>query len=266
MTLEEVYHHNNYHLGSIYCLAWNKESDLLASGSNDRNINLLYKRVDSCRYEPCGSIRNPGGVVREVEFVDDGLVGVGGGGLRIMSPERLTITYQSTTEKHTFCVCSIEDRILATGDEAGCVNIWDIRQRSPVYTYNAPLDRSTATAEYSAVTSIDFNNDNLSFATNSGWCYTLIYSCMGKEPVNRWSPHGNAECRSLRYSSNGDWIVTGSYSGSVGVTNTDTLEHTNICEHSDKVIQARVYQSMEQLIMATASADKTACLWKLIAL
>ncbi len=254
MSLPELYTHNDYHTGSIYCLEWNTKSDLLASGSNDRNINLLYKGTD--HYERCGTLKNPGGILRELLFLNNNqLVGVGGNGLSIMSPYRLTIIYRSTCNEHIYCVCPIEETIMATGDELGCVNLWDTRQRYPVYTHR-PL------AEYTAVTSIDYNNNNITFSTNTGRCYTILYNCMGSNPINTWLPHGNEECRTIRYSPDGKWLLTGSYNGQVSLTNTVTSEYIKICQHNDKVIQAR-WCCSDQNIIATSSADKTVCLWKL---
>ena len=245
-------------MGSIYCLAWNKDSDLLASGSNDRTINLLYRRARSSYYEPCGTIGNLGGIVRELEFRRESLIGVGGDGLWTMSPERLTRTYHSCLETHMFCVCSIDDNVLATGDTEGKLIVWDTRQRSPVHIH-------TPSAEYSSITSVDFNKSQLSYSTNTGHCYSLSYTTLGKEePLSQWSPHGMGdECRSLRYSPNGDWILTGSYNGSVCLTNSTTMEHTKICEHQNKVIQARWYpEKHTDFIIATSSVDRTVCLWK----
>ena len=257
ISLPEVYSQDNYHLGSIYCLGWNNQSDLLASGSNDRTINLLYKRAD--QYEQCGTLKNPGGVVREVMFInEDYLVGVGGSGLRLMSPFRLTVTYQSVCSEHIYCVCQIDENVLVTGNELGCINVWDIRHQYPIQMHK-PI------SNYTCVTSIDYNknNDDITFSTNTGWCYTLPYNSLGNvNPVNMWLPHGNDECRSVRYSPDGLWILTGSYNGAVCLTNTKTHEYTKICQHEDKVIQARWCNS-DQTVIATSSADKTVRLWKL---
>lgn len=261
-SLDEVYRRPDYHLGSIYCLSWNASNNLLASGSNDRMINLLYKVQGSSRYEPCGTIKNSGGVVRELKFFDNYLVGVGAGGVRVMNPERLSVTYQSSTNDHTFCVCPIEPHVLVTGDEKGCVTIWDTRQPSPAYVHHS-IDHA-----FDSVTSIDHHNGNISYSTNTGVCYSLQYNHMKSRSVLNWYPHGKTECRSLRYSLNGEWLLTGSYDNTVCVTNANTLVYTTVCQHNDKVIQAR-WCPTQQLhdsstsIIATTSADKTTKLWRL---
>ncbi len=255
-----MYRHNKWHVGSIYCLAWSPPSDLLATGSNDRMINLLYKRpAESMSYEPCGNILNPDGVVRELQFIPEGLVAVGGGGLRVLSPERLTITYQSLSTDHTHCVCSLGDKLLATGDSTGRVTIWDIRQRVPVDCH-APL------GNYTCVTSIDYSRGNIAFSTDTGTCYTFPFGGMASRGYQQWKPHGDTKVRSLRYSPEGVWLLTGADSGTVCVTDSTTLQHSIVCRHEKKAIQARWWLpgNIATPTIATCSADATSCIWKLM--
>lgn len=36
-----LYKKGKHHFGSIYCVAWNTEGDLIATGSNDKTIKLV---------------------------------------------------------------------------------------------------------------------------------------------------------------------------------------------------------------------------------
>lgn len=40
-----------HHRGSIYCLAWSPAGDLLASGSNDKTVKLMYFNSDTCNFD-----------------------------------------------------------------------------------------------------------------------------------------------------------------------------------------------------------------------
>lgn len=81
-----MFRRNKYHRGSIYCVAWSPDGQILASGSNDKSIKLL--RFDTRSYEQKGDdieINIHNGTVRELAFVPNrcGLLISGGAGLSL---------------------------------------------------------------------------------------------------------------------------------------------------------------------------------------
>lgn len=43
-----VFKRTKHHKGSIYCLAWNAQGNLIATGSNDKSVKLTTFSLDTC--------------------------------------------------------------------------------------------------------------------------------------------------------------------------------------------------------------------------
>ena len=249
LVLPVVYSQANYHHGSIYTLDWYSDT-LLASGSNDQSVKLL----NSTDFSILADIKDLGGTVRELSFMPPSkhLVTCGNGQYPL---QLIDIVKQEVVrdfkhqETSLLSIAVIDNNILVSGDEKGTIMLWDTRSpQQPKHVQT--LSNST--------TSLSHYQGSIACASSTGHC--CIVSLSTSTVVTKWTPHKD-ECKSIRYSPNGQWVLTGSYDGTVCLTNTSTYQWSTVATHSNKVIQAR-WHPLGQFI-ATTSSDKTACFWKL---
>lgn len=251
-SLPLLYQQPGYHRGSIYCLAWWKDS-LLASGSNDQTIRLLSHSPEK-QFTNQGLLTGFKSTIREVSFMPTGLLlscGIGGNGLRLSDcQQKSTVQTFHGHSSQILAVTSLDEHRFASGGEDATVKLWDVRCSSS----------PTSSLSFShAVTSLSSHDNLLACSTTAGTCH-LIDMSSGLSLQNTFSPTKD-ECRSIRYSPNGSWIMTGSYSGEVSLAHSSSLYWQPVCKHTDKVIQCRWHTSGS--LIATAGADKTARVWKL---
>lgn len=248
-----LYHHPHYHRGSIYCLAWWQNS-LLASGSNDKTIQLLCYRPPSDTH-PCtprGQLGFHSGTVRELLFLPNGqLVSGGTGNPSLAVSDCVAPKMVGSLSGHTKQVLSLGllggSAVVSGGDDQA-VRLWDPAQLQCVHTLTVG----------ETVTSLATHDQQLAVALADGSC--SIYDTRNWKSLGSFQPH-SSECRSVRYSPDGKWLLTGSYDASVGLTEAASLEWVELAHHQDKVIQAHWHP--EGNLFASTSADKTACFWTL---
>lgn len=248
-----LYHHPRYHRGSIYCLAW-WESSLLASGSNDKTIQLLHYRPPS-ETHPCipqGQLGFHNGTVRELLFLPSGqLVSGGTGSPSLVVSDCKALKMVGSLPGHTKQVLSLSclggSAVISGGDDQ-TVRLWDLMQFQCVHTL--PVDDTA--------TSLSTHDHQLAVAMADGSC--SIYDTRNWKSLGSFQPH-SSECRSVRYSPDGRWLLTGSYDESMGLTETASLEWVELAQHQDKVIQVRWHPGGKYC--ASTSADKTASFWAL---
>lgn len=248
-SLKEIYCHPDYHCGSIYCLDWCGNT-LLASGSNDQSIKLLNYTDDT--FTLVGDIGNCGATIRELSFLPNTtstLLTCGSNGLQLVDLENLKVSRDfKTFERPLLSLSPIDENTFLTGSEDGYIIYWDRRcTQSPSQLYTSPSN---------PITSLSVHKDIISCAIGSGGCVTLSLS--SKDIINQWSPH-TGECRSIRYSPNGQWILSSSYDGSVCITSGRSYKWECFTQLTNKVIQSRWHPSGD--LVACTSADKTASFW-----
>lgn len=249
--LAVFYHHPRYHKGSIYCLAWLGDS-LLASGSNDQTIKLLSYSSSSSPCIPQGQLSVHNGTVRDLVFLPDGHLLSGGAGdsslkLSDVHTERLIHSLVGHTDQ-ILSVAIVSDTVIASGGQDKTVRLWDKRHSQCFHT----IKTSHPVASLSA-----FNN-HLAFSQVDGTC--SVHDLQILKTVGTFHPHSD-ECRTVRYSPSGQWLLTASYDKTVCVADAVSLEWREVGRHEDKVIQCR-WHSGGRLLVSTG-ADKKACFWNL---
>lgn len=66
----------------------------------------------------------------------------------------------------------------------------------------------------------------------------------------------NLDCRSVEFSPDSRWLASASFDHTLGFTNLETEETTQIVKHNDRVVSCKWHGSLPILI--STSADRTA--------
>lgn len=252
-----LYEHPRYHRGSIYCLAWFRDT-LLASGSNDKTISLLTNLPSS--FEPKYKVQKPfplhRGTIRDMLFTPDGLLVYGGGvSTEVQVTNIQTCQSVVSLAGHTDQVLALgvlPGGLLASSGQDKTVLLWDMRSRLPVSTLNLDM----------AVASLTSSGSELVTSHLDGSC--AVHDLNTFKCLSTYKAHSK-ECRSVRYypksKEKQSWVLTGSYDKTVCLMDADSLQWTKLCQHDDKVIQCRWHPCGN--IFASTGADKRACFWSI---
>ena len=238
-----------HHKGSIYCLAWFQDR-ILASGSNDQTIKLI--EYGSAPLQAAKRLTVHNGTVRDLNFLEDGyLISGGTGDCALKLSQCASLQCVHSFLGHTeeiLAVCPLEGTQVASGGADRTVRLWDTRQHSQAGTLRLP----------SGVGSLTSFQTHLAAATLAGEC--LVYDRRTLTLLSTVQPHTD-ECRSVSYSPEGSWLLTGSYDGQVTLVCTQSMEWKVVRHEGDKVIQCRWHSSPQ--LFSTTGAQKRACFWAL---
>ena len=255
------YHIQEYHKGSIYCMAWLNDT-VLASGSNDQTIRLLSCSPEY-KFKMHQSLFLHKGTVRDLVFTKEGWLVSGGG----KSPH-VKVTDVSTCQNvlslagHTDQILALGElpgRLVASGGQDNTVLLWDLRTHLPIGTIKAR----------SSVSSLAVAKEGLITSHLDGTC--SVYDLKSYQQTVNYMPHV-AECKTVRFcplQSRSSWVLSGSYDGTVCLaevtdamdTPTEHVQWTKLCQHSDKVIQCRWHPDGN--LFASTGSDKKACFWRI---
>ena len=267
--LEVLCQKTSMHKGSVYCVAFSSNGDIIATGSNDKTIKLLRFNED----HPVGmedlmelSIHNA--TVRDLTFVHTAagghpvLASGGAGGGLIHLSDCFTGQTLSSLQGHAGNVMAVfagdQAHLLCSGSADKSVRLWDLRMARSI----------DVIATSSCVTSVCFNYGTthslmLASADDNGQC--IVYDVGARKSIRSFTPH-EMDCRSIRFSPDSLHILTGSYDACVAITSVHYNESEILSDsyvvgkHRDKVIQCRWHPS--EYTFVSSSADKTVVLWE----
>ncbi len=237
-------------------MAWLGDS-LLASGSNDQTIKLLsHNPLSPSPCSPLGQLSCHKGTVRDLAFMPDGLLASGGAGdcalkLSDCNSSVVVSSYAGHTDQ-IHAVTVVSDTLLASGGQDKMVKLWDTRQQRCSHSFNlAHLVASLSSNSRSGY-------PHLASAQTDGSC--TIHDLRILKQLGTVHPHAD-ECRSVRFSRSGKWLLSGGYDGTVCLTDVASLEWKVMASLGDKVIQCRWHASGR--LFASTGVDKKACFWAL---
>ena len=129
---------NRHHSGSIYCIAWNANNRVIATGSNDKSIQLQLFDTETCLFAstPPIQLKHHRGIVRTLDCSstqEDVLVSGGTGDflLRVWNFDQEPNEPIMSLDGHTNSICAMQlaktsDSIISGGMDA-TIRLWDLR-------------------------------------------------------------------------------------------------------------------------------------------
>lgn len=249
-----LHSHASYHQGSIYCLAWNS-AHLLVSGSNDQTVRLMrFDGQDGLPASAPCDLHIHQSTVRDVAFLsDDLLVSAGSGDCIVKLVDCRTQSSLMDLRGHVEQILALAvhkgQMVLSAGQDKQ-VKCWDIASRSAVGSIHLA----------SPVGSLAVRDTTLAAVCLDGSLSLYDLRMLDSaHPLSSTRLHDD-ECRSVRFSPDGQLLLTGSYDRSVRATAVRSLHSKVVATHTDKVIQCRWHPS--GLVCASTGADKKACFWR----
>eukprot|EP00039_Didymoeca_costata_P033569 m.42956 g.42956 ORF g.42956 m.42956 type:complete len:681 (-) comp9936_c0_seq1:28-2070(-) len=266
---EAVWQRKKHHRGSIYCVRWNASGNLIATGSNDKIVNL--QRFDLTNLpqdsELPTTLHPKCGTIRQISFVENNdrsefLVTGGGGNFSLGYFDCDTGKCVSRLEGHTDTVHAVvtphdthSQNIVYSASADSTVKLWDLRTSSCVQTVHNDSE---------AMSLGSFGN-SVAFGLEDG--HVLLTDLRALKQTKFCMKVHTAEVKSLHFNEQDGSLLTGSYDGSVMMIPSQSSESPHfypVARHDNKVIEVRWRPSNKYVAtqsFLTCSADRTCRLW-----
>ncbi|KAL7010524.1 hypothetical protein ACKWTF_016933 [Chironomus riparius] len=137
-----LFKRTKHHKGSIYCMAWSPQGDLIATGSNDKTVKLMRYNDDQKQLEGREiELTMHDGTVRDLCFLEDSsnksslLISGGAGDCKIYITDCATSTPYQALSGHGSHILSLYNwggAMFVSGSQDKTVRFWDLRTRGCV--------------------------------------------------------------------------------------------------------------------------------------
>ncbi|XP_037043948.1 WD repeat-containing protein 47 isoform X4 [Bradysia coprophila] len=268
-----LFKRTKHHKGSIYCMAWSPQGDLVATGSNDKTVKLMrYNEVLKQLEGKETELTMHDGTVRDLCFLEDStnktslLISGGAGDCKVYVTDCATATPFQALSGHGGHILSLYNwggAMFVSGSQDKSVRFWDLRTRGCVNTVTPATVPGSRQGSPVAAVSVDPSGRLLVSGHEDSSC--VLYDIRGNRPIQCFKPHAS-DIRSIRFSPSAYYLLTGGYDNKLVLTDlqgdlTMPLPSVVVAQHSDKVISGRWHPT--DFSFLSTSADKTATLWAL---
>ncbi|OAF65792.1 hypothetical protein A3Q56_06489 [Intoshia linei] len=260
----------NVHNGSVYCLSWNRHGNLIATGSNDKIINLIPFHTDLKKYNDNFSFINcHTGIVRDLFFLNDNLnsegilVSAGSGDNKIHVTDCSCCKSLISFKGHTDTIFSIESNkscTIVSASQDKTIKFWDIRSCN---CFNAISSNLTG----GPVISVSMDNQDRFCVSGYSNGTILIWDLRMNKEMYKIKLHQDS-IRSIKYAYHDDYILTASYDGTAtaldmkDVTSESPPLDLVVAKLNSKMISSRWNpRNDNQFLTTTTSA--TCSVWEL---
>ena len=267
-TIGMIFEQKNHHHGSIFSIDWSSSGKLIATGSNDKTIKLLnipqleennkHLIEDQQTFEL--QITGNQGTVRSLCFEptnDLVLLSANSGESTIKIWDTIKGINIVCLEGHDSDVNSVkwsnDSQLFASCGLDKTVRFWDIRDYKYINILSA--------IKYAEINDISIfskgNNIIVAVGHTDGLVTIWDYSkqCVIKEIYEH-----NEEVRSLAFSPDGKYLLSGSFDSKIKIYDiNNNFKNIGELEHGDKVVSCKWHPEIP-LIVST-SADRTARVW-----
>ncbi|XP_055375587.1 general transcriptional corepressor trfA-like isoform X2 [Condylostylus longicornis] len=268
-----VYEKQKYHKGSIYCMDWSPDGELIATGSNDKTIKLMRYNDDNKELEGREiELTMHDGTIRDICFIEDTsnkaslLISGGAGDNKIYVTDCGTATPFQALSGHSGHILSLYNwggAMFVSGSHDKTIRFWDLRTRSCVNTITPSTQPGIRHGSPVAAVCVDPSGRLLVSGHEDSSC--VLYDIRGNRPIQCFKPH-TADIRSIRFSPSAYYLLTAGYDKKLMLTDlqgdlTLQLPSVTVAHHNDKVISGRWHPT--DFSFLSTSADKTCILWAL---
>ncbi|CAO1302016.1 unnamed protein product [Diamesa hyperborea] len=268
-----LFKRTKHHKGSIYCMAWSPQGDLIATGSNDKTVKLMRYNDDQKQLEGREiELTMHDGTVRDLCFLEDSsnksslLISGGAGDCKIYITDCATSTPYQALSGHGNHILSLYNwggAMFVSGSQDKTVRFWDLRTRGCVNMVTPATNPNSRQGSPVAGVCVDPSGRLLVSGHEDSSC--VLYDIRGNRPIQCFKPH-SSDIRSVRFSPSAYYLLSASYDNKLVLTDlqgdlTMPLPSVVVAQHSDKVISGRWHPS--DFSFLSTSADKTAKLWAL---
>ncbi|XP_014218951.1 WD repeat-containing protein 47-like isoform X2 [Copidosoma floridanum] len=268
-----LFKRTRHHKGSIYCLAWNPDGQLMATGSNDKTVKLMRFNADTSNIEGQEvELTMHDGTVRDLCFLEDSsnksslLISGGAGDCKIYVTDCATGTPFQALSGHSGHVLTLYNwggAMFVSGSQDKTVRFWDLRTRGCVNMITPATVPGSRVGSPVASLCVDPSGRLLVSGHEDSSC--VLFDIRGGRTVQCFKPHAS-DIRSIRFSPSAYYLLTGGYDNKLVLTDlqgdlTMPLPSVVVAQHEDKVISGRWHPT--EFSFLSTSADKAATLWAL---
>ncbi|XP_055373349.1 WD repeat-containing protein 47 isoform X2 [Condylostylus longicornis] len=268
-----LFKRTKHHKGSIYCMGWSPDGELVATGSNDKTIKLMrYNEIKKQLEGQEIELTMHDGTIRDLCFLEDSinktslLISGGAGDCKIYVTDCATATPFQALSGHGGHILSLFNwggAMFVSGSQDKTIRFWDLRTRGCVNTITPATAPTTRQGSPVGSVCVDPSGRLLVSGHEDSSC--VLYDIRGNRPIQCFKPH-SADIRSIRFSPSAYYLLTAAYDNKLALTDlqgdlTLPLPSVVVAHHTDKVISGRWHPTDFSFI--STSADKTATMWAL---